>query len=192
MTPTPRSEPHAAVMNTVSGREFRPFDPQPEDIALADIAHGLSNICRCSGQTREFYSVGLHSLYVSRELAASDESARIQLYGLLHDAPEAYVSDLVSPVKRHLERYREIEGAILEAVWTAFDLPAPTDEVWERVHEADVRLRRYEFDTLLPEVVDGEPPDRSYDLAADSHRDVAATFESRARDLVAQTDAELP
>ncbi|MFC6975021.1 hypothetical protein ACFQL1_10625 [Halomicroarcula sp. GCM10025709] len=110
MTTTPRSDPHAAVMNTVSGREFRPFDPQPGDVALADIAHGLSNICRCSGQTREFYSVGLHSLYVSRDLAARDATPRVQLYGLLHDAPEAYVSDLVSPVKRHLDRYQEVEG----------------------------------------------------------------------------------
>ena len=192
MTSTPRSEPHAAVMNTVSGREFRPFDPQPGDVALADIAHGLSNICRCSGQTREFYSVGLHSLYVSRELAARDDPPRVQLYGLLHDAPEAYVSDLVSPVKQHLDRYREVEGAILDAVWAAFDLTPPADTEWEQVHEADVRLRRYEFDTLLPEVVDGDPPDLSYDLGADTDRDVAAAFESRARDLIAETDAQLP
>ncbi|WP_276273412.1 hypothetical protein [Haloarcula litorea] len=192
MTTDQSLDPSAAVMNTVSGEEFRPFDPRPADVSLSDVAHGLSHICRCSGQTREFYSVGLHSLYVSRDLRERGADERVQLYGLLHDAPEAYVSDLVSPVKRHLDCYRDLEDGILSAVWDAFALPEPTDAEWQRVHESDVRLRRYEMDTLLPEIVDGEVPDLGYDLHADGERDVAAAFEARAEELVAGTTASLP
>jgi len=185
-------DPHAAVMNTVSGRQFSPFDPSPADVALEDIAHGLSHICRCSGQVRQFYSVGLHSLYVSRNLREGDAGPRVQLYGLLHDAAEAYVSDVVAPVKRHLDGYQRMEEEILAAVWTAFDLPGPTDREWQAVEAADRRLRRYELDTLLPEVVDGEVPPLGYDLDADANRDVADAFADRAQMLVGRSDATLP
>ena len=180
------------VMSTVSGQEFRPFDPRPEDVELGDVAHALSNICRCSGQTRWFYSVGLHSLYVSRNLRERDANPRVKLYGLLHDAPEAYVSDVVAPVKRHLDRYRDLERDIMTAVWGAFDLPEPTEAEWAAVEDADRRVRRYELATLLPDVVEGDPPALSYDLRGDESRDVAAAFDARARTLVAETDAALP
>lgn len=184
--------PADAVMNTVNGTEFHPFDPRPAEVSLTDIAHGLSNICRCSGQTRRFYSVGRHSLYVARDLRERDATPQVQLYGLLHDAPEAYVSDVVAPVKRHLDGYRTVEERIRGAVWTAFGLPEPTDSQWEQVRLSDERLRRYEMDTLLPAIVDGEPPALGYDLAADDERDAAAAFERRARSLVADVDGTVP
>ncbi|MFC7058432.1 hypothetical protein [Halovenus salina] len=101
--PESKQLPMESAMTTVSGVQFTPFDPSSSDVRLQDIAHGLANLCRASGQTQFFYSVGLHSIYVSQDLAARGHSRRRQLIGLLHDAQEAYINDLVSPVKAHLK-----------------------------------------------------------------------------------------
>jgi 5'-deoxynucleotidase YfbR-like HD superfamily hydrolase len=120
-----KQPPVEAAMTTVSGVQFTPYDPNPGDVRLEDIAHGLGNLCRASGQAQFFYSVGLHSIYVSQDLAARGESRRRQLMGLLHDAQEAYISDLISPVKAHLEEYKRLEAGVEAAVWEAFDLAMP-------------------------------------------------------------------
>jgi hypothetical protein len=180
-----------SAMTTVSGVQFTPFDPSPEDVRLQDIAHGLANLCRASGQTQFFYSVGLHSIYVSQDLAARGESRRRQLLGLLHDAQESYISDLISPVKSHLEDYQTLEARVEEAVWEAFDLD-PTPEDMAVVKESDRRLCRHELGVVLPDAPEGQPnTEVAYDLWAGEHRDIAAWFSSRAEQLIAATDASL-
>lgn len=81
---------------TFTGKKFYPFSPRIEDIDIVDIAHSLSLICRFQGHLPEHYSVAQHSVLVSylvpRELA---------LEGLLHDSAEAYIGDLIRPIKRH-------------------------------------------------------------------------------------------
>lgn len=181
-----------SVMVTVSGVHFTPFDPNPDDIRLEDIAHGLANLCRGSGQTQFFYSVGLHSIYVSQDLAARGESRRVQLLGLLHDAQEAYISDLVSPVKAHLDDYQTLETRMEDVVWDAFGLD-PTAEDMAIVKESDERLCRHEHGVVLPGAPDGQPnTEVAYDLWAGEHRDVASWFTDRTKQLVAATDATLP
>jgi uncharacterized protein len=69
-------------------------DPDSWVINIEDIAHALSNICRWGGHGRTFYSVAQHSFEVS--WIAGDTFA---FAGLLHDAAEAYVGDMISPVK---------------------------------------------------------------------------------------------
>lgn len=105
-------------MQTYSGRQFWPLDPRPEDICIEDIAHALSNICRYAGHCERFYSVAEHSVLVSlcvdRELA---------LTGLLHDATEAYVSDVIRPIKPHLTNYSSIENSVWVAIAKKFGLP---------------------------------------------------------------------
>ena len=80
-------------MSTYTGKKFFPFDPRPEQICIEDIAHGLSMLCRFSGQCPYFYSVAEHSIYVVHCLPDN-----LQLEGLLHDASEAYLADLPRPV----------------------------------------------------------------------------------------------
>lgn len=36
---------------------------------------------------------------------------------LLHDASEAYISDIIRPVKAHLSNYLEIEEMIMNVIW---------------------------------------------------------------------------
>lgn len=106
-------------IQTFSGRRFWPTDPDPAEITLVDIAHALSNQCRFSGHTREFYSVAEHSVRVAwgcpREL---------QRWGLLHDAAEAYLTDLSRPIKHlpAMEPYRAAEARVMRAVCDRFGL----------------------------------------------------------------------
>lgn len=79
---------------TFSGRMFWPLDPRPEEVAIEDIAHALSMICRYNGHSRFFYSVAQHSVLVSHHVPAEHA-----LWGLMHDAHEAYVGDMVRPLK---------------------------------------------------------------------------------------------
>lgn len=105
---------------TSSGHLFNPLDPCPDDIRIEDIAHHLGNICRYGGATREFYSVAQHSVLVSQNV--DEENA---LWGLLHDASEAYIGDIVAPLKVQPEYkfYLETEDRLMEAVCERFDLP---------------------------------------------------------------------
>lgn len=81
-------------MQTHTGKKFHWHNPAPEEICIEDIAHHLSLICRFGGACNMFYSVAEHSVRVS-ELV--DDSLKI--HALLHDAPEAYIGDIVRPIK---------------------------------------------------------------------------------------------
>lgn len=117
---------------TYSGRPFWPLDPRVEDVRVEDIAHSLSMICRFNGHVRAFYSVAQHSVLVS--YATPPEFA---LEGLLHDASEAYVGDMVKPLKVDMEAYREAEARVDAVVREKFGLPATMSK---EVKEADFRL----------------------------------------------------
>ena len=82
-----------AYSMTASGLGFDPEDPKPEAIVIEDIAHALSNICRFGGHTGSFYSVAQHSVLVSLHT-----NAKFARAGLMHDASEAYIGDIIRPV----------------------------------------------------------------------------------------------
>lgn len=107
-------------IQTYSGKQFWPIDPRPEDICMEDVAHALSLICRFSGHCRRFYSVAQHSVLVS-ELVEPE----FALWGLLHDASEAYLSDIARPVKPYLANYQELELGIEKCIAERFDLVWP-------------------------------------------------------------------
>lgn len=86
-------------ITTYTGRRFYPLAPRPQDVCLEDIAHALSMKCRWTGHVRTFYSVAEHSVRVARLLNDQGFDARVQLAGLLHDATEAYLPDVASPIK---------------------------------------------------------------------------------------------
>lgn len=124
---------------TVSGRKFYPLDPRGEDIVVEDIGHALSNLCRFTGHVKEFYSVAEHCLRVSLLLEDQGYNNRIQLGGLLHDASEAYLSDISTPVKCDslLAGYRAAEHQLELVIADALDCP----EIFEgAVKRADTTL----------------------------------------------------
>ncbi len=116
---------------TYSGRQVSLDCPTREDIALIDIAVGLSNQCRWTGQCWPFYSIAEHSVIVSNEIEARWETLKSStfldmrqacLIGLIHDAPEAWLNDLIRPVKRLINGYENLEVLFANAVKDKFNL----------------------------------------------------------------------
>ena len=110
-------------IQTYTGKQFFPLQPRAEDIDVRDIAHALSMQCRFNGHCRAFYSVAEHSVRVSQVLA--NESRTVQLSGLMHDAAEAYLSDLPRPVKQQMTEFVALKDALLAMICGHFDLPWP-------------------------------------------------------------------
>lgn len=118
-------------IETRFGGRFDLLDPQPRQVRLDDIAHALSHLCRYTGHCSTFWSVAQHSLLVANLVAWSarqsgmtpDDAARLELAGLLHDAPEAYLGDVATPLKKILPEYQRIEANVAEAVERRFGLP---------------------------------------------------------------------
>jgi len=94
-------------VETYSGKRIFFDDFKVEDVTIIDIAHSLSHICRFTGHTKEFYSVAQHSVLVSDHQPTLAEKRA----GLLHDATEAYLNDLASPLKAYikLDGYKAVE-----------------------------------------------------------------------------------
>lgn len=138
------------AIETFSGRVIRPLSPDPEDICIEDIAHSLANSCRFTGHTRQFYSVAQHSFLVA-DLLSIKGFSELGLHGLLHDASEAYLSDIARPVKRaptFSGVYDEIEDRLMSAIAEAFDLPSGFHQGPE-VIKADLALFRIEVEELM-------------------------------------------
>jgi uncharacterized protein len=117
-------------LRTYSGKRIDPFNMTLDDIAIEDIAHHLSNICRFNGACHSFYSVAEHSVAVSYRMSAQSRKPN-KLWGLLHDAAEAYLGDLLDPFKQLPEchRFRKAEEEILWLVAHRYKLPLPIPEV---------------------------------------------------------------
>jgi hypothetical protein len=116
---TYRFNPEDAWIQTYSGRRFTPTNPNPDAIVIQDIAHSLSMQCRFSGHVKKFYSVAQHSVLVSH--ICNHEDA---LWGLMHDATEAYLVDVPRPLKRSgkFDAYLEFEHTMQIAVCKRFGL----------------------------------------------------------------------
>lgn len=140
-------------IQTYSHRQFRPLDPDPAAIDVADIAHSLALQCRFNGHCRTFYSVADHSIRVSR--AVPPDHA---LWGLLHDATEAYLSDMPRPIKVQMPIYRAAEDRLMQVIAARFGLPWPMPAP---VHHADNVLLVTEQRDLMG------PPPASWGLVAE-------------------------
>lgn len=124
-----------------SGRPLEVLRPTPDDILLVDIAHHLSMVCRFGGAVRRFYSVADHSIYVSRLVETPG--------ALLHDATEAYLGDVIKPIKNQLgAAYADLEKLWEAAIATRFGLP-PDFSSDPAVKRADVQAVQAERRDLL-------------------------------------------
>lgn len=108
-------------IETASGKKF--FIEHPE-FDINDIAHALSNQCRYTGHTNKFYSVAEHSVLVSRIMTLLDLGDPFE--GLMHDAAEAYLSDIAAPWKALLPDYKILEAKIEVPLRKFYGLPSMT------------------------------------------------------------------
>ena len=128
---------------TFTGKHFDPTAPEENLIDLSDIGHALSLICRGNGHVKYFYSVAQHSIACCREAQARGYSDRVQLACLLHDASEAYMSDVTRPVKALLTEYLKVEENLQNMIWNKYLKTPLTKEEKQQVFEVDVSLFPY-------------------------------------------------
>lgn len=121
-------------MITYTGGAFWPLDPRPEEIRFEDIAAALSKLCRFGGHSVRFYSVAEHLVH-----CASKAPKGFELPALLHDASEAYLSDVIRPIKKHLTNYLEIEATLERAIAERFGLPWPMPREVKALDEAIIQ-----------------------------------------------------
>ncbi len=120
-----------SIVRTHTGRNVDLLKPDPRDICIEDIAHHLSKLDRYNGAGHFPYSVGQHSLLVAEILPGE-----MKLQGLLHDATEAYLGDVVSPLKGLLPEYRRIEGNVMQAICKSFRITFPRPRIIKQADQA--------------------------------------------------------
>ena len=136
-------------ITTHTKRSFDPLEAHPEDIDIRDVAHSLSLLCRANGHFPHFYSVGQHCLACMREAAARGYSRRVQLGCLLHDGGEAYLSDVIRPIKARMPEYVEREEVLQNLIFDKWITPALTEEERELIFTVDDDMLYYEFLSLM-------------------------------------------
>ena len=148
-------------IQTYSGRKFFPLAPRAADVRIEDIAHALAMKCRFGGHCRVFYTVAEHSVRVSRRVPPE-----LALWGLMHDAGEAYLPDVGKPIKDSVHIHREgkaktfsdVEDILLERIAEALGFP-PVD--YAAVRTADLELLATEARDLMA------PPPEPWELGVE-------------------------
>ena len=134
----------ADYIYTVSKQKFYPTSPQKDDIIIDDIAHALSMLARANGHFPEFHSVAQHCIECAVESEKRGHGAKITLACLLHDAGEAYMSDVTTPVKNNLSDYSEFEERLIDLVYEKYTGPLSQEEK-DIVYKIDKDLLYHEF-----------------------------------------------
>lgn len=143
------------TVETHSGRCVDLVNPKAESICITDIAWSLSRQARFNGHTKgeHPYSVAQHSIYVAEQVLIATQDRRAAQYALLHDAHEAYMGDIVSPLKwlpRLSHIVGDVERALQHAIHEAFGLNPPSERVRAIIKLYDMQALAIEAYHLLP------------------------------------------
>ncbi|MCM1544681.1 MAG: phosphohydrolase [Ruminococcus sp.] len=134
-----------SCINTYTKQQFDPCEPDSALIVIEDIAHALSLLCRSGGHFPAFYSVGQHCISCADEAAKRGYTKKVQLACLLHDASEAYISDITRPVKQRLSEYKKFEKALQNVIYQKFLGFIPDDEMQKLIADVDDTMLYHEF-----------------------------------------------
>ncbi|MBS0234123.1 MAG: hydrolase [Proteobacteria bacterium] len=163
-----RSSTPRAWQRMLSGRRLDLLSPDPKDIEIEDIAHGLARVARWNGQTKGDYafSVAQHSLIVTDIVNAlwPEFTSNELLAALLHDAPEYVIGDLISPFKTAIGLdYKSFELKLLQAIYCRFKIRELSVGAAAAIKQADTIAAYYEatrlagFERAEAELFFGDP-----------------------------------
>lgn len=127
-------------IRTYTGKYVDVFSPTPDMICIEDIAHALSNTPRFGGHLKHFYSVAQHSL------SCAECIKEYKLEALLHDASEAYLTDMPSPIKKRMPQYKEVEDGLMKVIAEKFGFQYPLPD---EVHRTDKQMLDSEWRLLV-------------------------------------------
>lgn len=136
-------------ISTWTGRQVYPLDPEPDQICLEDIAHGLAHKCRYNGQSI-FYSVAEHSVHMADWCIKRGHDRLIALHALVHDAAEAYLPDVTSPIKVLFPDFERHEKKLLAVIHEALGMPGICAYGAKIIKGIDKRIILNERDKALP------------------------------------------
>lgn len=182
----------ADYITTYGGVHFFPTEPDMKDFHISDVAHALSLICRGNGHVKQFYSVGQHCIGCAKEAEARGYSQRVVLAGLLHDASEAYMSDVPRPFKQYLKDYAVFEEKLLSLIYEKYLGSDLTKEEQRLVKQVDDDILAYDLLYLLGEGSEDELPEMklpvSYEVLpfAEVEKKYKELFELIARKLTCE------
>jgi hypothetical protein len=139
------------LMSSYSGVMIDVSHMSIEDVRLQDIAHALSMQCRYNGHVKKFYSVAEHSVLLAEHIFVFSVDPKAALYALLHDGSEAYLGDIVRPIKGLMLEYLNIERHVQTVIFERFGI-ADLEIEWQRLIDlCDHRILINEKDALLNE-----------------------------------------
>jgi len=162
------------MITTFTGNKLDLLHPDPHLISIIDIAHALSNLCRFTGHTCTFYSVAQHSVHVAK--VVSKISPPLTRAALLHDASEAYLGDVSTPLKQLLPDYIVLEVTWNTAIRQKFNILKHDHEIIKKVDQtmAAVEAERFAhpfdyprddlFEECKRELQDALPPQRALQM----------------------------
>lgn len=142
-------------IQTYTGKAFNLSYITADQFDIVDIAHALSNLCRYTGHTKEFYSVAQHCVH-----AYDIAPKRLKKTALLHEVSEAYLGDISSPLKALLPDYRRLEDRIMLHASFKFNFFYGFPE---EIKEIDRRLLQTEKNQLMQK----EP--KAWDISAEPY-----------------------
>lgn len=131
----------SGIISTFSGLYLDTRNPQPESISIYDIAHQLSMQPRYGGRLRQDYTVAQHCIECC--LCADDEE---KFPALMHDASEAYLCDIPSPIKSEMPQYKAIEDRLMRAIAAKYGFEYPMSP---NIKEVDKYMLELEWSSLV-------------------------------------------
>lgn len=135
-------------METWTGTRFYPLDARPEEVHAFDIAHSLARQNRYNGHIDlEHYSVAEHSVLMARWVLERYNDEELAFQTLMHDSPEAYISDMVRPLKRGMKAFVLAE----QELWRLGIAPRWEGLLPELMHDLDPRIKEADNRILVDE-----------------------------------------
>ena len=152
-------------ITTYGGTHFFPTEPDMKDFHIRDVAHALSLLCRGNGHVKQFFSVGQHCIRCGLEAEARGYSERVMLACLLHDASEAYMSDVPRPFKKYLKDYKVFEDRLLALIYEKYLGSDVTAEEAQLIQQIDNDILAWDLFYLLGEGSEKNLPEMKTDFS---------------------------